>query len=231
MKAARAERVLAAAVVDYFQAQKADVYQEVTSPVGNERADVVAVLGDAVHIVECKLELSFELLAQAHYWSLHRFGTVWLAIPKLHRRSLGRDEAVRVSRAFYGFGVFVVDDEARPISATDSIFAPPGDRRLLESLRPEHKTHAPAGSSGGGQFTSFRATCNALSVYVQENDGCRMEEAVRAIDHHYRSSASAVSSLWHWVREGKVANVHIGWRGRLYNSLESAGLSLRRRSA
>lgn len=230
MKAARAERVLAAAVVDYFQAQKADVYQEVTSPVGNERADVVAVAGDAVHIIECKTELSFELLTQARYWALQRFGAVWLAVPKLHRRSVGREEAVRVARAFYGFGVFVIDDTARPIGGPASI-GPPGDRRLLESLRPEHKTHAPAGSSGGGHFTSFRATCNALSVYVQENDGCRMEEAVRAIDHHYRSSASAVSSLWHWVREGKVPNVHIGWRGRLYNSPRTSALSLQRRSA
>jgi hypothetical protein len=223
--------VIAAAVADHFESQHADVYQEVTSPLApadSTRTDLVAVAGDLVHIVECKVELSFELLAQARYWDLHEFGCVWIAVPKLHRKTVGRTEALRVARSFYGFGVFVVDDAAI-VLCEPARLRPPTDRRLLEALRPEHKTHAVAGSPAGGHFTSFKASCAALRAYVEQNDGCRLVEAVQAIQHHYRSNESAVSSLGHWVREGKVAGVYIGWKGRLYNSERTSALS--RRSA
>jgi hypothetical protein len=223
------ERVIAAAVADYFERAHADVYQEVISPIQGDtrRADLVAVDGPIVHIVESKPELSFDLLAQARYWSLLQFGVVWIAVPKLYRRSEARDEAVRVARSFYGFGVFVVDDVAQPI-CPPQVVAPPVDRSLVDSLRPEQKTYAKAGSPSGGHFTSFKASCEALAKYVADNDGCKIEDAVKSILHHYASNQSAAKALFHWAREGKIAGVHIGWKRRLYNSPRASALSMRR---
>ena len=238
MSSRRIEAAIGAAVSEWFRSKQAVVYEEVIDPRPSctERADLVAVETlpgferTLVHIVECKAELSFELLAQARHWSLNRFGCVWLAVPKLHRSSVGRAEAIRIAHAILGFGVLVVDREVS-VEGRPANLHPPEDRRLLDSLRPEHQTHAKAGSPSGGHFTSFKASCQALSAYVKENDGCRLEDAVKTISHHYRSTASAVSSLHHWVREGKVDGVYPGWKGRLYNTPRASAQSMMRQSA
>ena len=235
MSSRRIEAAIGAAVSEWFGGRGGEVYEEVVSPIPGhtERADLVVVAKaaavDIVHIVECKTELSFALLRQARPWA--RFGCVWVAVPKLRRvvqwARDGRLEAQRVALEFYGFGVLLVDQDVE-VWCRPPALLPPEDRRLLDSLRPEHQTHAKAGSSGGGHFTSFKASCQALSAYVKENDGCRLEDAVKAISHHYRSTASAVSSLHHWVREGKVDGVYPGWKGRLYNTPRASAESMRR---
>lgn len=227
MRRQNPERAIASAVVDFFLSEPGDpaIYHEVTHPDGKRRTDLVVTRGGIVHIVECKTELSFELLAQAWHWTT--YGIVWLAIPKLHRHSEGRAEAIRIARSsLYGFGVFVVDDRARVVAMPD--IREPADPRLAVSLRPEHQTYAHGGSPSGGHFTSFKASCAALAEYVKQNDACTIEDAVRAIPHHYASNASAAKALFHWAREGKVEGVHIGWKGRLYNSPRASAQSMRR---
>lgn len=230
MKRRNPERAIAAAVADLFAysgegSVDAQVYHEVTHPDGNARVDLVVVRGAVVHVVECKTELSFELLAQARAWTT--FGQVWIAVPKLHRYSLGREEAERIaSSPPYLFGVLEVDDVAH-VKIRPDIRAPL-DPRLVQSLRPEHQTYGHGGSPSGGHFTSFKASCAALSAYVADHDACSMEEAVRQIRHHYRSDLMACRALFHWAREGKIPGVHIGWRGRLYNSERASAESMRR---
>lgn len=229
MRRKNPERAIASAVTDFFLSEPGDpqIYHEVSAPDGSKRrTDLVVTRASIVHIVECKTELSFELLAQATYWS--KYGQVWIAVPKLHRRSVGRAEAIRVARSsLYGFGVFVVDDTARIVAFPDDLRAP-RDGALVASLRPEHQTYARGGSPSGGHFTSFKASCAALSAYVKENDACTIDEAVKAVPHHYANNASAAKALFHWVREGKIAGVHIGWKGRLYNSPRASAESMRR---
>lgn len=225
MRRQNPERELAAAVADWFGHAGTEIYSEVTSPEGKQRTDLVAVAGEIVHIVECKTELSFDLLAQARHWK--RFGTVWVAVPKLHRYSAGREEACRVALEHYGFGVFVVDQVASVCCQAPSQ-KPPMDPRLRLSLRPEHQTYAKGGSPSGGHFTSFKASCEALRAYVKENDACRIDDATRAIQHHYASNQSAAKALFHWAREGKIDGVYVGWKGRLYNSSRASAHSMRR---
>lgn len=241
MKAAATEAMIAASAYGWLSGEGWDVYCEVESPLGQERADLVGVrpdesgAGSLVCVVEAKRELSFDLLAQARHWSDHRFADfVILAVPALGptaRFRAGRAEAVRVCREFYGFGLIAVGDhglrpyvEARRIEGVR-------DDRLLASLRPEHKTMKEPGTPSGGHFTTYKDTCARLAAYVAANEGCRLSEALESVGHHYRSLETGVSALGKWIRRGEVDGVHTGWRGRLWSTPERAMRSLSREVA
>jgi hypothetical protein len=247
MNASQTEAMLAAEVVAWLETSGWDVYRSCRP--GPGIADIVATLkpmllepdvGDGVRltgfddaslrsltvdvplvaVVQCKRELSFELLAQAEDWVPHAH-IVWLAV-QAAKRSPGRVMAKRLALKL-GLGVLEVDGGAVEVVAKAPVRA---DSEVLEtlrlSLRPEHKTHAAAGSQGGGQFTSWKGTCAALRAFVSANEGCTMVEAVRGIVHHYRSEKSAVSALSKWAHRGKIPGVVCGWKGRLWTSAEAA---------
>jgi hypothetical protein len=218
------EAMLAAEVIGWLEREGWDTFSEVTSPSGQERADIVAVRtlpsGEKnVAVVECKRELTFDLLAQAKKWRPHAH-FIWIAVPKA-RHSAGRAEAFKIARDYCLLGVLEVDGGEVVVRA-----APSPNPNVLETLRlslsPEHKNHAKAGSSGGGQFTSWKATCQRLAAFVAEHEGCTITEAVDGITHHYRSRASAVSSLDHWIHKDRVPGVVVGWKRRLWTTVEAA---------
>ena len=70
------------------------------------------------------------------------------------------------------------------------------------------------------RITSFRATCQALSEYVKAHEGCTLEEALSAIPHHYSSLDVAKSTLSKWLRKRVIDGVSLGWRQRLFTSIE-----------
>lgn len=73
MNRLQTEAMLAAEIIGWLELEGWETYSEVTSPSGQERADIVAVRtlpsGEKnVAVIECKRELTFELLAQAKKW-------------------------------------------------------------------------------------------------------------------------------------------------------------------
>src|SRR6185312_5261868 len=178
MKAAATEAMLAATVSAFLAADGAEVFHEVTlewklrrqatvgngRPVGDGRADLAFLRGAVLGVVECKMSLSFELLAQAARWRDYAH-EVWIAVP-FAKMSEGRHEAFQVCRKHYGFGVIEVqdDDEVRlrhPVQRATI------DPALLNSLRPEHKTGGElAGTNRGGHFTTFKETAARWAAYV-----------------------------------------------------------------
>lgn len=203
------EVVIGSAIVAHLESAGWDVYQEVElhGPV----ADIVVVrdVGGGVRrvgVIECKTSLSFGVLAQAWAWRRNAdfiwVGTQWA------RRSDGRRFAEGVV-AKYGMGLFVVNDEDSWRSLVVEQVAPqqgsPAERdRLLNALRPEHKTFAKAGSAHGGHFTAFKGTVAALTAIVQETPGITLADAIGKINHHYGSKRSAVNSLAKWISGNRV---------------------------
>jgi hypothetical protein len=104
---------------------------------------------------------------------------------------------------------------------------------LRRWLCEEQKTYLAAGSPCGGGWTPFKDTCRNLLDFVRAHPGCTIKEAIGGrpavlvegdivhcnpaapgIRHHYRTEATAISSLRTWIREGKVPGMRLEQDGR-----------------
>lgn len=209
------ESAIAEIVIEWLEAAGADVYQEVECAGGV--ADIVARIGAELWIVETKTSLSVALLYQAmeRRRDAHR---VYIAAPhSKHERDFAQlcDEL--------GIGLLIVTPGETYVGHTfGTAHIDPrvnercGSRRwnrrpvaLAQQLRPEHKTHARAGTSSGGRWTPFRATCDELARFVKSNPGTTLKVAIDSIKHHYRTPSSARNSMRKWIEGGKVPGVRV----------------------
>jgi hypothetical protein len=86
---------------------------------------------------------------------------------------------------------------------------------LRESLRPEHKTHAKAGTQCGGRWTPWRDTCERIARIVRDDPGIAFKDLLdRFGSFHYVSKGSARAALLTWIHAGKVDGVRIEREGR-----------------
>lgn len=204
------EQSVAEVVVTWLHALDADIYQEVECAGGV--ADIVARLHAELWIIEVKTSPSLALLVQAmdRRRLAHR---VFVAAP--HTRTI-RDFA-GIAREI-GVGVLDVnlgseyDDWDRP-RVTELAPSRRWNSRpvaLAAKLRPEHKTHARAGAIGaGGRWTPFRDTCEQIKQFVILHPGSTVRQIIDSVQHHYRSNASARSSIYKWIELGKVERVQL----------------------
>ena len=234
-----AETELANPVVEWLQAQHWDVYQEVQTNRSGKVADIVAVQGKLVWVVECKLQFGVEVIEQAIWWKYHAH-LVSVAVPKPLRGTYARPGYKRswlLERLCrdYGVGILQVDKSIfrsyASYSLNEDVDAALNRKAETESLIsclvPEHKTFALAGNNEGLHWTPFQRTCKALAAYVKENPGCALKDAIENLDHHYSSNASARACIKNWTEAGLVRGVRIekdGKRLRLFPS-ESVSVS------
>jgi hypothetical protein len=199
------EAELAKDVVAYLTQQGWDVYQEVESVRGV--ADIVAVKDGKLLIVETKRNMCLDVLYQAHRWRMYADYVVAAV-----GRSLKSDVA--------DFGRYVV---AEAIKVDVWCFTPGYTRDItslkheeprkvntvFEALRPEHKVYAQAGSARGGHWTPFKTTCETLHALILSNpQGMTINEVLDVTGPlHYKTKASAKSSLTKWIERGKVPNL------------------------
>ncbi len=203
-------------VIAWLQRDGWDVFQEV-QPSGGSVADIVAVKDNTTRVIELKSSLSFELLAQASHWRL-RATEVYVAVPHA-KRSDGRNMAMHVFKS-YGIGIFEVHDpshleaygEDNPADRARVLLQctpdPSADGSyFLGKLRPEHKTFAEAGSSSGGHFTEFKATCERLRQTVAKDPGITVRGAVLVTKHHYSTNKSAQVHLGKLIEKGVIKGI------------------------
>lgn len=215
------EADLAARVVKWLEANGHEVFQEVEgkklSYADCGRADIVALRGGLVTVVETKMSLGFDVLAQAEKW-IPFAHEVLVAVPAVHqsKNSDGRRLAYRVVEKLR-LGLLEVRslwpiEEGREEAVRVRVEAernsdPRPDLRL--ALRDEHKTYAKAGTNKGGHFTDFRKTCNALAEVARESPGIPLKEALAKVPHHYTSIASGVQALAKWCDKGLITGFEI----------------------
>lgn len=204
------EEQVAAAVVHWLEDAGHDVYQEVELSPGGIRADIVALAGPEVWIIETKLSLSIALIEQA--MERRRFAhRIYVAVPVRLRSSLLSELGIGAISVEH---TAVLSDDHRSFIDAHRVRIAEESRRwntrpvkLRGRLSPEHKTHARAGAPTGGHWSQFRATCKQLAEFVRRQPGSPMRLAVESIKHHYASAAGARTSLYRWVSEGKVPGV------------------------
>lgn len=219
MAAPLPETEIARPVVAYLRDQQWDVHQEVAL---GARADIVGVhprpSGLALlWVIEVKRSLTFEVIAQARNWLDHAH-YVSVAVPATHRSSDGRRIAERCL-ASYGIGLIEVDMRYVRAGGEGSVrvcSAPTiGRRRLIPqfvarlrgALCDETRTYAEAGNAESRFWSPFRNTCHQIVQEIQKRGPLTTRELVAAITHHYRSDATARSTLPHWLLAGKIPGV------------------------
>lgn len=192
---------LAEAVIAWLEDQHWDVYQEVKVPRMGGVADIVAVQGFLVWVIECKTSLTWSVIEQARLWRSH-FRSV--AVPRpLKRSASGRGTAYHVCHQFYKVGVIEVArgwnsawevDEQRPAPIMREFHE--SSKRIMAALRPQHKTYAKAGSLGGNHWSPYKSTMDHVKRFITKNPGCTLSDIMAEDGRwHYASNKSARSSI------------------------------------
>lgn len=213
------ESDLAARVVQYLEEEGWEVYQEVEPRRWGSTADIVAVLGHVVWVIECKLSLSMDLLGQAMEWRgyAHKV-SVAVPAPKKNRHNSKRDLFIHNVCKTWGVGWLEVQPSDWNHGVRERMR--PGfnrrlvDNRVRDSLTEKHKTYAKAGTNTRKRWTPFQHTCDQIYSLVRQRPGITLKEIVDAVDHHYASDSGARSSISIWVRKGVIKGVRAERDGR-----------------
>jgi hypothetical protein len=204
------EADLAREVVAWLIDQQWEVYQEVQPERYSHVADIVAVQRGLVWVVECKLTMCLDVLAQAFNWREFAHYTS-ICVPRCADRNYNL-----VWRILKAHGIGWIKSGGGTTAETHPAMLNRRARagELLRVLRPEHKTFAEAGTASGRRWTPFRATCEELRRLVDRQPGISLTDAVKRIANHYATPASARSNLKHWIGAGKVEGVVMAREGK-----------------
>lgn len=184
---------LGRAATEHFRAAGLEVYQEVETPLG--RADLVARGAGIVAVVECKVSLGLDVLAQARRWS-DVATERWVCVAGSKRYGPDRTRLLAwEATAWLGIGLLEVGGKRPHRIAPVRHFPKDGPAFWDRYLLPEQTTQGEAGSSTGGHVTQFKLTAARLVAHVEAHPGVTLGDAVRKIEHHYASRGSARTSL------------------------------------
>jgi hypothetical protein len=203
----KTEAELGTAVQGWLSQSGWDVYPEVTGGGGEARADLVAVCGPLLWVVECKMHFGLEVLGQAHRWR-DRAHYVSIAVPQMPRDS----GFARLAAVTFGIGIIVATPPRWKGERLGwSVRAPDFNRRAsvtgLRSLLHVGQKAFTAGAQSGF-YTPYQGTCQALRELLDQHpEGLPVKEAIAGIEHHYRKDGTARAALMKWARWGRVPGV------------------------
>ena len=216
----KSETELAKLAIEYLKDSKWEVYQEVQVRSFGSIADIVAVQNNLIWIVECKLSLSLDVIAQAKCWSSFSH-YISIAVPRSNRDNKGRRLAFKILQD-YGIGCF---EFGHPEDISYSCYAqkikPQLNRKAMtdyitSNLCEEQKTWAEAGNSRGDRYTPFQNTTRQIVRTVNDNPGITMKELMDKIDHHYSSDICAKSSIIQWIHKDVIKGIYLEKEGKQY---------------
>lgn len=187
------EAQLAAQVVEWLQEQHLPVYQEVRIASGSRTADIVVDVNGRAWVIECKKTFGFAVLEQAEWWYRHCASRVSVAVP-LGRASHSRRFGERVCRQL-GIGFITVGSSTVVEKLEPRFTRIPPARDLLHRCRPEHKTHAKAGTNSGGLFTPYQATMKGVRRFLEQNGPSTIRQIIDSVLTHYETRSAARSCL------------------------------------
>ena len=208
-------------VVAWHESDGWDVFQEVEFL--GFRADVVATKNGLVRVIEIKTSLTFDVMAQAKRW-LPYVNSVMVAVPAPKKdsngRSFAREVLTWVGAGLMEISIFNSGRWSVSFPVISKNFDSSGSKRLISILRPEHRTHAVAGSPSGGHWTPFKDTCAQFLDVLSKSD-MLISDAVKLVKHHYKNNGSAIRSMSKWGLRGKIPGVSMKMKnGKVYARLK-----------
>lgn len=199
-----------------------EVYTEVQSSLTGGRADIVAVSGPVVTVIEMKTSLSLELIGQAMRWRPYA-NFVYIAVPYSDKRTHHAQQILRRE----GNGLIQIDlkKDYRPVSnPLKANFNRRINNHIRESLVEDHK-QLPGGHAGGGYVTEYSQTIKRVKDYLNswyvrtEMDGwATIGDILAHCETHYSSPKASLS--------GAIRKFEGGWcetkveKGKLYYKLK-----------
>lgn len=231
------ERDLCATLRPYLEAAGWELFEEVrrwTKDPTSPRADLVAVRDELVLVVEAKLGLGLEVMAQAEEWRPWASGVAVLVREpeRVTRGSRAWGYGLRLCRE-RGIGVFGVrhrvegDCPGLEVVERVDLVLDPGVNvsRLRAGCTEGHRKPGAAGRNDGGYATAFRSTCDRLRAHAEQNPGVPLPDALEAVGHHYASDKSARNHLRALIKAGKVRGLRIRRRGGRTDHLHAVPLT------
>ena len=224
------ETEIAKPLICWLEVQEWDVYQEVQISAGGNIADVVAVRGPVVWVLEVKSSLTASVVEQVWFWKWNAH-YVSVVTPHLQRESKGR----RVLHEFMrSKGIGWIQSQQSTYSGAryfDDVLeriAPRLDRtadtkRLRAALSDDHKTFAEAGNPNGKRWTPFQETVKRVKEMISATPGCDLKYLVDNCNHHYESSATFKACIPKYIRSGVVKGIRIERDGRKSRFYPSGG--------
>jgi hypothetical protein len=209
------EEELAAVLIAHLEKQGYTCYKEVSMQGrgGNVRNDCYFVKfsddGTVVEslAVETKTSFTLKVMNQAYLWRKHAH-KVYVAVPPSKRTERKtRKFAMEVCRSM-NIGVFEVGHRV------NEIVSPSPSKNTITPPLYEEQRDSVAGNSTGRFYTSFQNTLRLLSLYVDENPWCGLNEAIKDIEHHYKNDTSAASSIRKYIAKGVIRDYVLLTQGK-----------------
>jgi len=213
------ETDLAKQLIKSFDGTDYEIYQEVSTPNGS--ADIVLKY-TFLWAVEVKLGMNLTVLAQAHY-NQRYFNYSSICVPGKSVNSKTFDFGRKICKE-WGIGIFI---------GTREYLKPRLNRKALIKriiLHERMKTYAEAGNSNGDRWTPFNQTVDDLKRYIHANPGCRLNDALSEIKHHYSSLSTAQNSIRQWIKTGVIEGISLN-RGILTMDNDEQTISSNRNKA
>jgi hypothetical protein len=213
-----AEADLCKSLIKDLTARGWQCYQEVSFREQHGRADIVAVQGRVIWVVEAKTSLNLEVVAQAYQWQGHaHLVSILTPTPRVSGDWIKKRFAGVLLRD-YGLGLFNCNREGEVTEKMHPAFRRAAHRNaqaLIAQLREEHKTFAVAGTSGK-YWTPYKESCRRLAEAVRQSPGISLKALIDQVGKlHYASPASARSTLLDRLSNGQVEGLRIERNGKL----------------
>ncbi|OMF76657.1 hypothetical protein [Paenibacillus glucanolyticus] len=202
-------------VKEWLEDRDYDVFTEVTSYSAGGRADVVAVNGPAVTVVEMKNSLTLDVIAQAARWALYT-NYVYIAVRGSAKRRVSRYVSNLLQREGIGLLEVVFPEKSSYrgpyiYQSAKGRFHRRVDDHLRQELTPKHK-ELPGGHYGGGYVTPYSKTIDKVKKYLTvqaKGDWVSLDTILEYCETHWSSPKPSLShSLrnfeYNWCESKKV---------------------------
>ena len=205
---------MAADVVDWLRGLRWTVYQEVQVHTHGRTADIVAVQGSVVWVVETKLSLCLDVVEQALRWAGNSH-YVSVAVPHGPRRaaSLFEHNLIHEVLNWKGVGLIMVGETGPAEFIRPMLRRRINAHPIRDALREKHQTYAPAGNANNQKWSPFDETCEQVAAIVRDRPGLETSELLARLKHHWKTG-TAEANLFQLGQQDGVAGVKMRYENR-----------------
>lgn len=185
------ESSLGVIVKEWLLLQGYEIFEEVQILTGGQVADIVAIRGKVITVVELKTSLNLTVLAQSYEWL--RYSTQVYAAFYVNKNSTkGFYFAQKVAKSF-GIGLLAVGENG----VIEILNSPKFNRHRLNHFRDvcndilirfNTENNIKAGSKGVGYLTNYKKTINDVIEFLKTKGeaGATIYEILRNVPTHYK---------------------------------------------
>ena len=208
------EADLAAVVVAWLRDAGWRVYQEVQVHTHGRCADIVAVQGSIVWVIESKLSLSLDVVEQALKWQGNAH-YVSVAVPHGIRRSqnLFDHNLIHEVLTWKGVGLILVEETGAAEFIHPLLRRRINAHPLRDALRDRQQDYAPAGNANNQHWSAFKETCETVATAVRDRPGQETSELLSRVKHHWKTT-TAEGNLFQLGQHGGIPGVEMRYENR-----------------